>query len=299
LRRALTISVAVAVVAAWCGLGWALAGSRTEAVTVSNVPQRIVSLTPDVTEILFALGLGDRVVGVSTFSDFPPEAAAKPIIGTYWEPDVEAIIARKPDLVAGESSSKSDVLQRLSRMGYRTQSVKLETIADLMAAIASIGESTGQRRQAGELQSKIEAKLSAISALVAGKPRPKVLWIVQAEPLRIAGRGTFINEIVERAGGQNAIGITSMQYPPIGIEQVLTAGVDVIIQPAMLDSTSLEKQRSDVLRQWSEWTAIPAVRTGAIYVIAPDTVSRLSPRLPDGVEMVARLLHPDCFEVAK
>jgi len=296
LRKPLTSLLIIALLAAWGSLGWVLyIHSPSKAAASDTQPQRIVSLTPDVTEIIYALGLGDKVVGVSTYCDYPPEAAAEPNVGTYWEPDMEAIVSRRPDLITGERSSKSDVLQRLSRMGYQTASLKMDSIADMMAAIDTLAHLTGHMQQRAELDRSFALKLAAVSDTVSGRPRPKVLWVVQSEPLRVAGRNTFVNEIIELAGGQNAIGPTTMAYPPLGIEQVLGAGVDVIIQPAMAGAVPLEQQQSNADRLWQKWPAIPAVRTGSIYVVPPDTVSRLGPRLPMGVEMVARLLHPRCF----
>jgi iron complex transport system substrate-binding protein len=295
LKKAVTSLFVAVILIAWCGLGWAMHTRQDSAAAPMGQPQRIVSLTPDVTEILFALGLGDKVVGVSTFCDYPPEAAAKSKVGTYWEPDMEAIVSRRPDLIAGERSSKSDVLQRLDRMGYRTASIKMDTIADMSYAIDTLAHLTGQLSQRVALDKEFAVRLAAVSDAVTERPKPRVLWVIQAEPLRVAGRNTFVNEIIELAGGRNAIGPTTMAYPPLGIEQVLGAQVDVIIQPAMIGAIPLEEQQAMANEYWRKWHTIPAVQSGAIYVVPPDTVSRLGPRLPLGVEMVARLLHPGCF----
>jgi iron complex transport system substrate-binding protein len=296
LKKAFTFVVVAVAVAAWCGLGWALSGHQTSYETATGLPQRIVSLAPNVTEILFALGLSDSIVGVSTFCDYPPQASQKPLIGAYWQPDIEAIIAQRPFLVIGESYPQHrELLDRLSAMGYKTAVLKADTIAELLDAIAKAGDLTGRQVQAAELQKILRAKLDAVSKLVADRPRPKVLWVVDAEPLRVAGRSTFINEMIDLAGGENAIGPTIHPYPPLGIEQVIGAGVEMIIQPSMTESRTIQAQQTETENRWSQWTTIPAVRNKRIYVLPPDTVSRLGPRLADGVEMIAGLLHPECF----
>jgi iron complex transport system substrate-binding protein len=188
LRRFVPPALMALLVAAWCGLGWALSSLQAAPDVKTSAPQRIVSLTPDVTEMLFAIGLGDKIVGVSTYCDYPPEAALRPKVGTYWEPDVEAVIALKPDLILGERSSKGDVLRRFQRIGYRTASLKMDTIADLAAAITAVADCTGQTAAGERLKTDLQARCDAISVAVAGRPRPKVLWVIQAQPLRVAGR---------------------------------------------------------------------------------------------------------------
>ena len=183
----------VAIVVAWGAVGWVLSADRTAASEPGDQPRRVVSLTPDVTELLFALGLGEKVVGVSTFCDYPPEATTRPKVGTYWEPDIEAIIACRPDLIAGEDSSKSDVLRRLGRIGYRTASLRLNTIAELLAAIDAIAGMTRRTAEAETLKNSMATRLGTVSAAVRDRPRPRVLWVIQAQPLRVAGRDTFIN----------------------------------------------------------------------------------------------------------
>ena len=122
--------------------------------------------------------------------------------------------------------------------------------------------------------------------------KPKVLWVIQTEPLRVAGRNTFINELIELLGGENAIGPTIQQYPPIGTEELLACNVEVIIQSAM-GKIDIGRQQQQAEVFWSKWASLPAVKNNKIYVVNSDTVLRLGPRLPQGVEMVGRCLHPD------
>lgn len=290
-----------AMLAAWMALGRLLLqppeANATRAPSSSRDPTRIVSLAPNVTEVLFVLGLADRVVGLTQYSDYPPAATAKPKVGTFWQPDIEAIIALKPELVivARASERQRDLADRLGRMGYDSLALDIWTVRDLFDAIAAVGEATAREKQAGQVLGEIRTKIRSVQAAVAGKPAVKVLWVVQREPLRVAGRNTFINEIIEIAGGENAIGPTLHKYPPIGGEQVIASGAEVIIEPDMLGG-DLSRQRIQARSYWARFDSVPAVANGRIYVIEGDTVSRLGPRLVQGIEAVARCLRPQLFK---
>jgi iron complex transport system substrate-binding protein len=258
-------------------------------------PSRIVSLAPNLTEILFALGLGDQVVGVTRDSDYPPAALTKAKVGTFWQPSMEAVIATRPDLIVTLAfEQQKELAQRLTRMGYDCLTVNIESMDDLFRAIVSLGAATGAREQARTLAGSIRTEIHRLQALTAGMPPVKVLWVVQREPLRVAGRDTFANELIELGGGENAIGPTLHKYPPLGAEQVIAVGPEVVIEPAMAPG-SRSQQRRQSLRYWQRYTNIPAVRNERIYVLDGALVSRLGPRLPVGVEAVARCLRPQLF----
>ena len=287
-------------IACWMAVGLATFGSRgdryrPQAAGPMKV-DRIVSMAPSLTEILFALGLCEEIVGVTLFSDYPPAAAEKTKVGTFVQPNIEAIIATRPNLVMTLGSGQQKTLaERLKRIGYNSLAVNIETVRDFFRVVGEIGAATGRQRQACELVGDIEAKLDALAGLVADLPEVKVLWVVQREPFRVAGRDTFVNEMIELAGGVNAIGQTVHKYPPIGAEQVIASSADVIIEPAM-GRHDLETQRDGALRHWSRFRNLPAVKNGRIYVMGGDTVSRLGPRLYEGTETIARYLRPHLFE---
>jgi iron complex transport system substrate-binding protein len=266
---------------------------------ISNKPYRIVSLSPNLTEILFALGLEEQIVGVSNDSDYPPEAKNKKKIGTFWQPSTEAIIACKPDLVVTLwFEQQKAVADSLKRLGYRILTLKIEKIGELLKAIQKIGTMTDRQPQAEQLLEKLNGQLNDLQLKLGSANKVRVLWVVQVEPLRIAGRDTFINELIKLAGGENAIGDTLQQYPPIGTEEILTCGAEVIIQSAMGTGDMTEQQKA-AERFWSRWENVLAVKNNRIYVVEPDTVTRLGPRLYEGVELIARCLHPTIFEQVK
>jgi len=270
-------------------------GQNYSATPPPNQADRIISMAPNLTEILFALGLGDKIVGVTLDSDYPPEATKKPKAGTFWQPNIEAAIAAKPDLVITLGfTQQRNLAQRLKRIGYHSLTLNIDKVSELFAAIRIIGTATGKQSEANELVGDISEKLDKLSALVGTKDKIRVLWVVQREPLRVAGRDTFINELIELAGGENAMGSTLHKYPPIGAEQVIACNPDVIIEPAM-NSKNMAGQQSSALEYWLRFKNIPAVINKRIYVIDGDTVSRLGPRLYEGTEAIARCLKPELF----
>ena len=259
----------------------------------ANTPQRIVSLAPNLTEILFELELGDKIVAVSNDSDYPPEAAKINTMGTFWQPDVESIIMYKPDLaITLWFQQQQSVADTLSRLGYKVLSLKIETIDELFDAIEKIGISTGRSQQALKLISDIKQKLIDLQEKFNSLNKKRVLWVIQAEPVRVAGRNTFINELIELAGGENAIGSTIQPYPPISTEEILSCKAEIIIQSAM-GTDNIDKQQEAALLFWSNYSNLPAVKNNRIYVLDSDAVLRLGPRLPEGVEIIANYLYED------
>ncbi len=287
----------------WLVCGYAIVGSgkvdASAGVPGPRPPSRIVSMAPNLTEILFALGLGAKIVGVTQDSDHPPLALSKPRVGTFWQPNIEAVISAKPDLIVTLAFEQHrDLARRLRRIGYNCLAVDIESINDLFHAIATIGEATATGEQAQKLSRAIETQMHRFREATAGSPRIKVLWVVQREPLRIASRDTFVNEMIELAGGENAVGPTLRNYPPIGAEQVIATGPEVIIEPVMVPG-SPDGQLRQAFAYWQRFANVPAVINRRIYVIDGAVVSRLGPRLPEGIEIIAKCLRPGLFGAPK
>ena len=289
LFAALIISVAVMVLFAIYARRWAQ--TAVPSVRPENKPQRIVSLAPDVTEILFELGLGDSVIAVSNDCDWPAEALEKKKVGSFWQPSLEAVIACQPDLVITLwFEQQSRVADSLERMGYKVVTLRLEKLGELAPAIEKIGQVTGQTDRARQLISDINRQLEQTRQKFTKKARPRVLWVVQPDPLRVAGSNTFITELLELAGAQNALSQTDVQYPGLSSEEVLTCGADVIIQAAMKKET-IERQRQEAMAFWSRYENLPAVKNNRIYVIDADTILRLGPRIPQGLEQIGQIIR--------
>jgi iron complex transport system substrate-binding protein len=288
------------ILSGWTAAGFAIFGLQ-QGQNYHDIPlptraERIVSLAPNLTEILFALGLEEEIARVTLDSDYPRAAAEKPKVGTFWQPNIEAVIAARPDLVITLGfHQQKNIAERLKRIGYKTLTVNIEKMKDLFNAIEKIGTATGKQLQANELLINIKNKLYRLTALIGTEKKVRVLWVVQREPLRVAGRDTFVNEMIEMAGGENAIGRTVHKYPPIGAEQVIVCNAEVIIEPVMSDKDPA-RQQNRAHQYWSKYENLPAVSNKRIYVINGDTVSRLGPRLYEGTETIARCLRPELFE---
>ena len=256
---------------------------------------RIVSLAPNITEILFALGIGDKVVAVSSACDYPPDVYKLKKIGAFMQPNTEAVIASKPDLVITLSFEQHRQLaQSLKRLGYNTLVLKIDKIDQLMSAIMQIGQKTGTEETAAALSETLQQKIREFKQKLSSLPKVKVIWVIEPKSLRVAGRDTFINQLVEISNGENFIPETITKYPQVAPEQLVGSDADVIIHSAM--SKNIEKERENALEFWQKFPNIPAVKNKRIYVINPDKVLRLGPRLPDGLEQIGRCLHPQLYE---
>ena len=257
----------------------------------NDQPLRIVSLAPNITEILFELGIGERVVAISNDCDWPAEALDKEKVGSFWQPNLEAVIACKPDLVITLwFEQQNNVAESLKRLGYKVLTLRLEKIEELGPSIEKIGEYTGCNNEAEQLISNIRIQLKQARQKFNTPNKPRVLWVVQPEPLRVAGGDTFITELLELAGAQNAVTSTSIQYPGLSTEELLTCRADVIIQAAMNKET-IEQQKQEAIEFWKKYPNLPAVRNNRIYVVDPDTLLRLGPRIGQGLEQIGQIIH--------
>lgn len=258
-----------------------------------NTQTRIISLAPNLTEILFALGKGEDIVGVTKHCTYPPEAKDKTCIGTFWQPDIEAMLALRPTLLVNLwFDQQTAVVTRMERAGCKVLTLRIETVEQLHEAILKIGQAVGKESAAEPMVQRLKDKQAAMTARYAGRPKPKVLWVIQRYPLRLAGRNTFINELIEMAGGVNAIGPTLTQYPPVNSEEVIGCMPDVIIEPVM-DPEQFDAQQSSAGEFYHRYAIVPAVKNGRVHIIDGDVVSRLGPRLDEAAELIAGCLWQD------
>jgi len=260
---------------------------------VNGPPQRIVSVAPNVTEILFALGLEDRLVGVSVYCQYPPEALKKEKIGGYINPSLEKIVALRPDLVIGiaEGDLKTFV-DKLAGLKVPVYITNPRDALEVLTSIQKIGEVTFAQEPARKIVRSMEERVWTIQDKVQGQPRPRVLHILDFNPLISAGKGTFVDDLIRLAGGRNVAETATGKYPRFSMEEVLVQDPEVILLASMKSRDPMVKQR----RWWERWKTISAVKQGRIYVLDSDLIHRPSPRMAEGLERVARAIHPEAFK---
>lgn len=258
-------------------------------VTVAAAPRRLVSLAPDNTEILYALGLGRRIVGVTTFCNYPAEAKMKPKIGDMMNPNVEKIIALKPDLVLATGGVQNSVVDQLKKVGVAVVVTSPKDYEGVIRNIGLIGKITGSTARAGVLTRGMRRRRDEIRAKVAGKPRPKAFYEVYKEPLMTAGPGTFIDDLIKLAGGVNIAGNAQKDYPEYSLEMLLAQDPDVY-----LASSGTMGSAGEVGRR-PGWGRLQAVKNQRVFVIDQDIISRGGPRLARALGEVAGALHPEVF----
>jgi iron complex transport system substrate-binding protein len=257
-------------------------------VVIKSEPRRIVSLAPSLTETLFALGLGARVVGVTSYCDYPAEARAKEKVGDTLRPNLERLIALKPDLVLVTTSSQLENLTRqLDQLSIPVYVTNPRTVADVVASIRRLGDVTGARDRAAALADEMKRRVDAVKKQVAGREPPRVLYVLQNSPLITAGRGTFINDLILLAGGKSISGEETADYPQFSREAVIARAPEVIIIP---ESHGTELVNEDAVRR--DFAATPAVKLNRVARINPDLIDRPGPRLAEGLDAVAHALRP-------
>ncbi|MGB9791962.1 MAG: ABC transporter substrate-binding protein [Thermacetogeniaceae bacterium] len=262
-------------------------------VSIKGVPKRIVSLTPSNTEILFALGLGDRVVGVTTYCNYPPEAKKKPKIGDL-QTNVEKVVSLNPDLVVAKWTMNKDAVVKLRKLNIPVLCVEPESIAGVYHAIELIAKATGTMEKGEKLIAEMKSEIQKVQEKVAAIPQSKRLKVfieIGDDPLYTAGSDTFVHELVSLAGGVN-IAADIKGYQMYNSETVVEKNPDVILAA---DSYYVDVQKS--IQKRPGWTSIEAVRKGRVITdIDPDLLSRPGPRSAEAVKAIAAALYPELFK---
>ena len=252
---------------------------------------RVISLAPNLTEIVFAVGAGDRLVGRTSYCNYPPEAKAVAEIGDTLHPSLERIISLKPQVVLISTASQLEVFtQQLQSQNIAVFVTDPHDLEGVFRSIQEVGEMLGQKDQADQLVTKLRERTAAVEQAVKGKQPVRVFYQVSAEPLYTAGHDAFVTDLMRRAGAASVTANVPGAWPKYSNESALAARPDAIILPTGGSMGSVNSDVTEALRQ------SPAALHGRVYKINDDYLTRPGPRAIDGLEAMARALHPDAFK---
>ena len=272
-----------------------LALSALMAVAFAAAPKRIVSVAPSVTEILYGIGAFGRVVAVTDYCTYPPQAKLLPKVGGWATPNLERIASFRPDLVVLSDAQIPFLEMPLAKLGIRTAIARSQTVADAFTAIRTLGRATGNDRQAAQLAARVKTALDAVQKRAAGLPHPTVLCIIDRTPgtlrdLYAVTEGSFLHELIGIAGGKAEGGSSPLGYGQISKEAVVTMNPDVILD---IEPDSQTTAGAHPEAAWQDLPEINAVRHGRVYIVREEFVPHDSQMIAKTALVFARLLHPE------
>jgi iron complex transport system substrate-binding protein len=258
---------------------------------VALAPHRIVSVAPSITEILFALGVGNQIVGVTTYCNYPEAAKTKPKVGGYTTPSLEAILALRPDQVI-MMKNRPDVAQKLRQTGIDVAELQTENLAGIYESIRVISEKIGVPERGRSLTQSIRAELQNVAKNATG-PKAKVLFIVGRRPGAVAdligvGRGSYLNELIGLAGAENVLSDADVPYPRINMEEVIRRDPDIIIDMGHNQMVT-DSQKQAVKQLWKNFSFLRAVQREAVFPISADYFVTPGPRVVQAVRDIRKM----------
>lgn len=263
-------------------------------VCLQGPAKRVVSLAPSLTELVFALKAGSRLVGRTTKCNIPEAAKKVTDVGAYMTPDFERLMAVRPDLVlAPKTGIRPEFIERLKSLKIPVYIDDSSNITEIEQLINNVGKLIGAENEADRIVNDIKIRRDKITKLMRGHEKPTVLFVIGIRPLVVAGGKSFLGALVREAGGSNIAEITAVEYPKFSIEEVLRRDPNVIF---MLDK---ECKGDDCVKQWQDYGYLNAIKNNRVYVLDADLISRPGSRTIEALERLATFLHPDVFGVAK
>ena len=265
-------------------------------ITLDKAPERIVSLAPSNTEILFDLGLGDKVVGDTIYDDYPAEAVDKPHVGGYSDIDIEKVVSLAPDLILAEDIHKAEVIPAMERLGFKVYAVVPHNLDEITASVSTIGRLTGTSKEAKSIVADMQKRIKAITdktSNLTDSQKPRVLYVIWQEPLMSSGTDTPIYEMIAKAGGENIVQ-DQTGFPTLSLEAVIDADPQVVI--CNVDNSFTGGDAPLVFMQTEpRLQGLSAEKSGKVYGINASLTNRPVPRIIDGFEWMAAMIHPELF----
>jgi len=273
-----------------------IAGSVTDQIgrtlVVPENPTRVIALAPSITEIIYDLGQEKRLVGVTQYSTYPSEAELLPRVGSYVRLDIEKIVALKPDLcLATKDGNPKHIVDKIVSLGIPVYVINPQNIQQIMDTITRLGSLLHAEQTAAALVSDMEKRIGQVQARVKNMPdRPRVFFQIDAEPLFSAGTDTFIHELIELAGGINTTA-GEVSYPRYSWEDIIVLQPEIVLISSMAGGLAPEY----LLNSWKKWNLLSAVKNDQIFVVDAELFDRPTPRLVNGLEVIAAIIHPELF----
>ncbi len=257
-------------------------------------PQRVICMSPAVTEIVYALGQGERVAGISNYSSYPPEAREKPRCGGFFNPNLERILALRPDLIIAQGRAEK-VLEFASERGLEVLRVEFEDLESVFVATRNIGRVLLAEEEAELLCADVRLQLAEVKLQVKDKPRPRTFVVVAREPgslrgLQTVGPGSFLNDLLELAGGENVFSDMSRSYATVSKETLIQRQPEVIVElhgEGILEPADVDR----ILEIWDAMPGLPAVRNGRVYAVGSTFALIPGPRMAELAKKLAAILH--------
>ncbi len=261
-------------------------------VYLSKAPARVISLAPSITEILYAIGQGDRLVGVTPFCDYPPEAKLKPKVG-YTRPNLESIVALRPDLVLAPSEfMRADLLGKFETLKIQAYVLRATSVEDIYSHIKTLGRMLDHSAKADLVATDLRRSIMEIKARTADRPRPRLLYVLNTDPLITVGPGSFIHQLIELAGAANIAAHAESPYPRFSMETVIREDPEIILFPVGQAEGIPESEQ----QLWHRWRSISAVKDGRFHRVSADLLNRPGPRIAQALEALAKIIHPEAFD---
>jgi len=266
--------------------------------TLNEYPERIVSLAPGNTQMLFAVNAGDKVVGVTDYCNYPynfsawVEAGNMTSIGSYFNPAIEPIVALNPDLILASLGS-SDQAAQLRNLGLSVLTLNPGNLTGVMRDILTVGKATGHETEATTVVSIMQQRIDAVAnALSSTTTKPKVYIEIGTNPYYSVGKGTFIDDLVKLAGGQNIFENSTTAYPQVSSEAIIEQDPDIIVFPSSMGTENLNPAE---VAERDGWSTVSAVTNNRIHTINGDMINQPGPRQVDALEILAKIIHPEIF----
>lgn len=263
-------------------------------VQIKDVPQRIISLSPSNTEIVYALGLEDRLIGVTTYCNYPPEVKDKPQVSQFSNVDIEKVVALEPDLILADSLHEAEVIPALEKLGITVLAINPATMEEIFGDIGMIGRAAGQTESAESLLASLQDRTKAVTDRTAGPEsgeKYRTFFVTWHDPIWTAGSGTLINDLITRAGGTN-IAADLKGHSQIDLETVIQRNPQVIL---ILSSMGTQDNSFNYIKTEPRFQATDALKNNRVYLVDADIISRTTPRSVDGLEQIAKIIHPELF----